>query len=684
MLPVAFSIAVHGGIYSGGSTLVAQQQEQKARITQNVLHEEPPALAKKKPDLEALKKERENYVQELFSALKEGKEVRLSEFFIKSEALDERIRLAELGEFWAGEEGLRKKYAEIVEGAKRFAAGSENEVRAVFEFLRAERVMKTYYFARGMFSDVVETGWYNCSSSTMLFSAVLEDALGRRDQGVLVFDDHIKTHIGGKMIENTKEDWNEKEYDGCGLVAPIDVFVAAYLNANGVGPEEFPERISKLYTEKREWEGCPTIGKKVPDSRSVLSMPSPGVSSGMSVPPYPIPNRRHRASAEEIVQDSRGVYAAWQVAHMWDDNRFVEVELNGAKVEMNPVIIPAGVNWPEVLEMKLWDFVFEPFLSKATRGSKHCSPHNLVPPGTIPEIIEGRITRGERKFEDYTRKEICGRFGEFLDKGKGEDLVKYLGYNFCPELDGKLKEAYLREKNMQIIWYGIGNLQNPDDFDFLLGELKKVESDPVNNAGIALVLSDKERACKLFSTLRCEERRMRRFELIWACGDSEAAWEEIMDFYSGKNNNMLLAAALSDLDPSTTNQERRKLLLGLAGKVGLQQRLQIAGILYEAGDKENGMGMAREFVKEAEKGDGGFTCDFPKEVLPGMVPLMGDPRYADGIAYEVVWRGERNRYLPMLKETLRRVLNDRNEEGLKRERAALALLMLGVDPFGKD
>jgi len=686
-LPLVLSTALHIGAGVGIGKII--EYLKPPPVAEKVLHEniqKPPEM-KKKPDLEKLKGERHQYVSELHESLMKGEEIKLSDFLIKSGTLDRDIELAEKGEFGISEEARKAVYRKIVADANDAVYYEEDKISALHQFVHTE-VAKGYFYASGDITNVLDRGWYNCLSSTQLYSALLEDSLGIKDYQILLFDDHVATSYKGRKIENVEHEWEKtnKRYNGCGLPVHKDAFIAAYLVRNGVQPEELPPYLSEIYlAEKKNWKGCPKKGKKiVANLLNDSGFPMPGVKSGLSVPSYFMPNPHYKTTTEDIVKMAKGIYAANRYTHRHDEKEFVEVDVNGNKMMINPILIPEETDWGDLLERYKFYFSLAsltPFLSK----EESCTyPILAIPPSTPIEIIDGFLALDDSRFEAHSEENICDRYKKIIETGTTEELKEYLAYNFCKDINYLLKEKYLDKKDWYILRFGLADLMISENFDFFLTELTSKNKKIKAEAAVGMILSDREEACKILSELPEEERKPIEFQIVWGCDDVETAWEYIMQWPEGSKpkNNVMLFSSLQLIKGKEITQEQYDFLIKIKDIPGFEYGSEIARIAYERGDKKLAEEYLQKIVDRILNGeDLTIACCLPIELIPLLVPLLEKPEHATNMARHIICSGKEEEFAEELTDSLRRIVRDTSRYEYDRVLAAYFLLKMGVNPL---
>lgn len=712
LMALAASAAIHSGIFGGAVCVhrihMPPERPNRPKITNPVLHEERLGGPGKKPGknarLEALENERAEYVKELLGMLERGEKIRLSEFLIRAEALDENIRLAKEGKPGKSWGKFREMYVKLVGEAVLEAGDAENGLKALLGFIHKKT--SGYFPKSGSILEALERGWYNCKSSTELFSALMEDVLGRRDYEVLIFDEHFANLVGGKKVELDPEEGEGavSRFDGCGLAVSRDMFIAAYLLGNGVTQEMIPERLVNPYLVKKKWgKHCAATGKgKSGDlSGGTYLFPRPGVKSGLpEPPPVFIPNKKHNADMEKVVEFARALFAAYKISHLHDEKEFVPTRLGKGEIRVNPIPLPEA-DWGEVLERFRGKFSFNSLQGVWPVRIMCGKTLAEIPPGTIPDIVEKMSGEEAEKFGRYGRESICMRMkGAAEGTGNMVELLTYCAYTFCPaeypEVNEALKRRYLREKNPELLRFALGYSRVRGNFDFFLNEFRDPAGPEIKKAAAAgMALSDHERGCGMLKSLPEAERLELGDQLVWGCGDPNTAWRRVeLGGLSGyREEPFEYDETAKILNGREMGPEKCAWIAARAPASGGGIKMEVARLLLECGDK----GRAREMTKEAIEGvkEGGtegtldLVSPFPREFNADFAGFVGTnphspaPWLEGRIALAMICNGGYMDYLPKVTETLRGLAANGEEDFENRVVAAYLLLKIGVEPFEK-
>ncbi|MEM4272619.1 MAG: hypothetical protein QXH30_03430, partial [Candidatus Bilamarchaeaceae archaeon] len=722
-IATAISIGVHLGAVGGLKGILPDkirqplvQVEQRPKMDFPPLTEKPiGAKAEEKKeafgekekinelDLGGLRQEKSKFVEEMRIKLQSGNKIRLSDFFIRAEALDRNIEMAEKGEFGPKESEMRERYFEILKKANSAVIGAENEIAELHRFMHT-KALAGYFWGSTSILDALGKGWYNCASSTELFSALLQDVLGKEKFKILVFDDHLANVVGGRRIDAVNPRWENTnvKFNGCGMEVPPEMFIAAYLHKNGIDLDEIPKRLSRFYDVQKSWPGCPNEEKNMNDmsgAQNSYSFPKPGAKSGLSVPSYFVPNPEYQASTEEVVKMARALFAAYQFAQENGEKMVVDDKQNPNKpvpqtsrnegsVEMvllKPLRLPKDADWGLVIES------FKDYFSKNAmvpywpERIKCNYTFSSIPPETIPDMIARMPEEESRKWEYYKRENICKRMKRAAEVGTISEIFGYGAFTFCvkdyPEVNKALKRRYLEERNGDMLRYVLGDVPFPENFDFFLSEFRNAPNAEIRRrAAGAMVFSDKEKACRILMALPESEKLDLAQQLVWGCNDNEIGWRVLELSNSYKIGEL---SALARLDGRNLTKEQCEFIEDMAMGAQIDAKIEIGRVLFECGNREAGFRVAREVVKESV--DNG-TADlmsyrYPKEMNPIFLPLSGkDGNLALEICKMMLCNGGVAEHRNEIVDALRRIIRNMKTKSAKRVEAAFLLLKMGVEP----
>lgn len=690
-IALAVSAGIHLGVPVGGYGIhKGINYLRNPPKKQEIMHEDIQKIS----ELDKLRAEKQQYVKELHSALLRGEEIKLSEFFIRSESLDRQIKNAENGESGPSEREYKKEYDKLVMMASIEIGGtSGNELKALYDFVHVE-AMKEYYYECDKFEDVPLNGCFNCVSSTELFSALMEDVLGRKDYQVLLFDDHLATYIDGKVIENTSHYWKKsrKKYDGCGLPLHRDIFIAAYLVANGVAPSELPKDLSDVYSsKKRKWKGCPKTGK---DESGIgeSGFPDPGVLSGLIVPKHRVPNPRYdskRKKIDGIVKMAEAFLAAERLRKLHDPAEFVEVEMNERKMLINPIPIHEDADWIGFVGVSEYDSTYSDYSIYVPEEKRKCFMAVKTP---LDATLETMASMGNMKFPkstsftsyDLYRKDyICEQFGQSITNKSLEELGEYTPYaTFCPEYNDVLKERYLKEKDARILLI-LANMKNKNNFELFVQELDSKNKRIKQHAAYGIVNIDEEDGCDILKKHKIEKDVK---QYVWLCRDDEELWKEIRSWGKGKRTDEHTFFYFAVLKGENINKDQYEFLKKAFHKVHYySSKIEITRILYEYGDEQTANEYMKKIVGIVDVEGKIFVeqlCDFPPELMGDFLPMLDEDHISLSLAFAlaVVQRGEYTEYMDELVPDLREYLYDNDKPKNLRVLSAYLLLKMGVNP----
>jgi hypothetical protein len=706
----AISLAVHTGLICSPTI---SSWLNKPKISEQVLHEEI-ASQKSKPDVKKLKEEREKYVSELLETLGKGGRIRLSDFFIKSEILEQNIALAEKGESLLDEKKIKRDYLELVEMAKKSVDGKENELQALHEFLHNEHYAG-YYWDSGSILDAIEVGWYNCASSTKLYTALIEDVIGRRDGKIIVFGDHLMTFVGGQTIENTANGWKDAyaKYDGCGLIAPGEIFVAAYLSINKVAPEDLPRRLSHFYTSERSWpEKCSGKAAKGPGGESLLSygvFPGVGINKGGDIPDNFIPEDGDSISAKKIVKMAELLFA---VSKLEQSGKQQAQPLGESSDMENFVPIPGKAeNYIELWQRFNSSFreVHEKWDPIPMRGRNCSMPLGRIPQSTVLGIIHSLSSKEKPSHKMYSRESICQKFKEELEDSENRKISVYTSLaSYCKEIGDFLRNkcAGITHEDDSACGYSpykaLISMESPENFGFFLKHAM-MKPKPAHYLSFdGLVRSNFQEGCRVLHGME-PKTALVRIVLQLECGDKEMIWKDLEECQKGKEE--IIMSSPGPLFTLIDGRQLSKEQYGIIKRLGSYFPIydedgeysdselpmpQIARILYEYGDKKT----AEEYLRKYLSGIPGrpelslYICGVPNEFIPLLLRAM-EPPYtvhreynAMKVASLIFESGERPKYEPQFSQSLRMMVSSPEFSASARVNAAMLLLKMGIDPAG--
>jgi hypothetical protein len=259
--------------------------------------------------LKRLELEKSHFIQKLLQDLRQNRPISISNFLIKSEVLDRNISILKSGKReLVVENAIKAKYNAILDQARKRTqshSDTEKKIDALYGFLHFY-LFKTYHRDYDSMLDVLQTGYFNCNSSTKIMTALEEDLIASNNLGLILLDPpegkldgHALNWFRDKNgtvweIENTS--YIQRIPFRVGLQTSKQILIAAYLRGNGVGIEQLPKQLASLYKRKvkqeREWID-PGPKREI---REIF--PSAGESRKIpSLSDKPIPNSHFREKA---------------------------------------------------------------------------------------------------------------------------------------------------------------------------------------------------------------------------------------------------------------------------------------------------------------------------------------------------------------------------------------------------
>ena len=667
-ITVAISFAIHLGTGYGMKT---------AFLPHPVIAEsiQIKGVYSKTDELALFREKKRAYVEELQKTLKEGKNIRMSEFLIKSWVLDKSIEALEHGKPALDLAHVQQRYERLVAEVRASVKCSKSP-KAIHRHLHKE-VLSTYYKGSGSIYDTLSRGWYNCNSSTELYSSLLEDVAGIKNYSWILYDDHIKSYLNGYTIENTEHKWNPAPPDGCGLILPRESMIATYLVGNDVPLNDLPKRLAAYYLPIHAPEKCLKVSMKPIESRSSGRVyPFVGAVSGMDVPDHPVSNPDFRPSMpDKIVLKARALLAVHRMSQIEVESESMHLKTDTGEISFNPFILPEGVDWGHLLEE------IKPEVNPIRRIAfpahlRRCFPIELLSLKVIPEIIESLPDR--MRYEEYTRDRICGRYREVAKTGTIEELENYSKFTFCAGVNTILKERYLRENNIQII-IALKNMSRAEDYPFFMDLIHSRDLETRRNAATGAALADPKRGCAELRKLGFEKDRGARYPVVSVCGDTKYAWDVV--FEAGRNPDQRTSMELFLMFISGKDIDTIKVdfLKKISHKVNNSSKSEIARILYEYGDKEGSKKVYEELIKKVH---GIWLCGtFPEEFNPMLDGIIEK----SPITVAKLFNSNEDRivYPPKLVDALQAlVINPKNSHS-ERVEAAFMLLLKGYEPIVK-
>ncbi len=505
-----------------------------------------------KEQLEKLKAQKQEYVKELLGKLDREEHIPVSDFFIRTEIMDNNIAILQTGsEKLVNEDESREKYQQILKEVRKQtdAYQSEGEKLDALHQFAHDKLFKGYYSGSRGFLDIMKRGAYNCFSSSIFLAALEDDVIGSDKYGIIVLDPPKDPALGnsghvlswhdekppkkdghimswhkrkGKLFEIENVDGGtpvRRKYKK-GLMVSKDILVAAYLLQNGVELEELPENVRKYYKKG--------IGTSY--------LPVAGASTDLPDPPdYFIPNPYYEVKKKPKIGDTRHLYEKMkEIADIINYARAVytiekflqfrsaEEQDNGFSVY--PIPIPEDINWCDIA------FREEKYLQ--IEASMVLSPVRITV--RIPicygavEIATLLAERGDDASALCTRTKMYEKYRneiELVAKGKKSERF-FEGGPQCTMFGGEKCREFilpLYEKgsssnlNFEVL-FGLAYLASEEDFDLFVHELKN-HPDWAFRQVDALTLArigGPEAEQALFSALENEREFEARMGIIYA------------------------------------------------------------------------------------------------------------------------------------------------------------------------
>jgi len=546
----AVSTVLHAGVLGPPITGMLNRtfKNQPALVEENTKEQKPDP----KEQLEKLKAEKQRYSMELLEKLRKGQPISVSDFFIKTETMDNNIAILQSGSVeLVSEDEARQNYLAILSEARKQTAPYQSEgekLDALHQFAH-DKLFKGYYSGSRGFLDIMKRGAYNCFSSSVFLAALEDDIIGSDKYGIIVLDPPKDPAVGdvGHVLSWHKQmpkkeghmmSWHnrkgklfeiENTYGGTpvrtryknGLRVSKDTLVAAYLLENGFELEELPDSVRKYYK------------KGIGDSY----LPVAGESTDLPDPPdYFIPNPYYETKKKPKIGSTRELYEKMKetmdiinyARAVYTIEKFLQFRMDSQDGEFTvyPIPIPDDIDW--------CDIVFREEHNLESEVSNALGPARLsssIPKGYgAVEIATLLAEKGDDKSALCTRIKMYEKYKreiELVSEGQKPESF-FEGGPQCALFGGeKCREFMLplyvggnpHDLNFEIL-FGLAYIASEEDFDLFVHELNNHE-DWAFKIVSALALArvggpEAEKA--LFSALQTEKEFEARMGIIYALG----------------------------------------------------------------------------------------------------------------------------------------------------------------------
>lgn len=569
----AVSLALHAGIIGPPTISILNRtfKKQPALIEENSKEIKPNT----QEQIEMLKTEKRKYIQELLEKLNNGQHIPVSEFFIRTEVMDNNIAILQSNSNkLVSEDEAKDKYQKILDEARKQTDKRSSEgdkLDALHQFAH-DKLFKGYYSGSRGFLDIMKRGAYNCFSSSVFLAALEDDIIGSDKYGIIVLDPPKDPELGnaGHMLSWHKEkplkkdghimSWHKRQgklfeienTDGGipvrtkykkGLRISKNTLVAAYLLENGIELEELPEDIRKQYKKG--------IGDDF--------LPVAGVSTDLPDPPdYFIPNPYFKVKKKPNIGNTRKLYEKMkEIAAIINYARAVYIiekflyfrsadeQDNGFTVY--PIPIPEDIDWCDIAFREEDNLRFE--------AANAIGPARIavdIPKcyGAV-EIATLLADKGDEKSALCTRKVFYEKYKQELqdvvDGKKSDDPSFFEAGAQCAIFGGeKAREfmlpLYVKGNSSDLnydILLGLSYLGYEEDTELFANELN---THPewyfrlVSALALAKI-STPEAEQALFSALKTEKTFEARMAVIYALGRLGYA-APALDFLAERHNEV--------------------------------------------------------------------------------------------------------------------------------------------------
>jgi hypothetical protein len=452
--------------------------------------------------LSKLNAEEQEFIQQLLQDLHQGqRSISISDFMIKSEVLDHNIKSLRSGsENLIEENKVRERYETILEEAKKWISPFEKnaeKIDALHQFAH-HRILRGY-LAGSSILKTLQTGIYNCASSTFLLTALEDDLVGTRRYGIVVFDDHLRSWF----LENKQTLWEIENTDGNptrrtpytkGLRVPKEMFIAAYLIKNGVALNQLPQNLARFYRR-----GAKSAASGNGDS----GFPPTGVVSGLTVPEGFVPNpyfgiikpnpvaRNLKDFYDKMIETSKIIRKARMIATMISLYREPQ-KIMPDMISLSFIKIPDGIDWCEIArnengELRIGtlgvpqpDGLNEQITGDVANIETYFYNLLYAPTVTVASLL---FEKGHEEFESCTQKNEYDKFKATAQKILNGEIVadQELFDNFTRAMSapGHTRELLIkiyRANNLdldvrQAAFALLMHIHSPEDFEFFRKEL---------------------------------------------------------------------------------------------------------------------------------------------------------------------------------------------------------------------
>ncbi|MFH1260297.1 MAG: hypothetical protein ABII39_00005, partial [Candidatus Micrarchaeota archaeon] len=564
-------------------------------VSQSMHDEDRSSPENQARQVKQLIEERDQFIRKNISSLQKGEKIKLSDFLIEGSVLDMNISRAEKGEPFIRLESMKREYEKIVGDAKTHLM-QEPGIFGLFEFYHT-KVLGNYYFPCDSMAHVLKNGCFNCTSTTEMFTALMEDVLSFRPK-IVVFGDHLRSYVDGRKIENTEHNWEKAgvDDDECGVNMPRNVIIAAYLLGHGVNENEIPQDLMEYYLKRNPRPDCRRTKKDTPEDTQKLAakgmrFPDPGEYSGLTIPDYPVPNDRKVLTNNDVTKLARAYLAAYRLSHLGDpaEGMANEVDLSkgifASRTLAPGISIPHDADWGGLYEMLSGNFILPSRMYRWTNG-----PPFFIESKAIPILAELAVQQGNEMAALYTRKGICTRYKTAVENRWIEWLDSFAAADFCPELEEPLKALYTDTGDITAL-HGLGAVAPDGGFDFFGPDIirgRKIGRYEVRN----MVMSDWQRTCTVLDSLDIEQRSNLEAIQSAVCSDEKRLWKML----ETETDENIVMFALIYFKTKELNKRQKTILINIGNGENLTNKILVAKAFFRSGDRQTAMG----YIHEAE------------------------------------------------------------------------------------